>query len=103
MRSGRNTTRHGFLPWVLSVLSALFLLAALSGCQKGLENEAASANPTQTITADLLDVSPREFERQMHVHKLLMSLFSVPKACRIRTYRVEEPAWQMGHCDDGWR
>lgn len=53
MRSGRNTTRHGFLPWVLSVLSALFLLAALSGCQKGLENEAASVNPTQTITADL--------------------------------------------------
>jgi nitrite reductase (NO-forming) len=53
MRPGGNHLRHGSFPRELSVLSALLLLAALAGCQKGLESGSSSAGPQQTVTAEL--------------------------------------------------
>ena len=53
MRSCEKLQRHGFFAWALRALSAVLLLAALSGCQKGTETQSGSMEPQQTITADL--------------------------------------------------
>lgn len=52
MRPGGNLLRRGSFPRELSVLSALLLLAVLSGCQKGLDSS-SSSEPQQTVIADL--------------------------------------------------
>lgn len=53
MRSCEKLQRHGFFAWALLALSAVLLLAALSGCQRGTETQSGSTEPQQTITADL--------------------------------------------------
>lgn len=53
MRSGEQLHRHGFFARAFPALSAVLLLAALSGCQRGTETQSDSTEPQQTITADL--------------------------------------------------
>jgi nitrite reductase (NO-forming) len=56
MRPTGKLQRHGPFRWTLASLSAVLLLAVLSGCQKGTESGASSAAfaaPSQIITADL--------------------------------------------------
>lgn len=80
MRSCGNLDRHGSSAWALPALSAVLLLAALMGCQRGTETQPDASEPQQTVTAALTyapNVPPAA--RRMSPARVIVNLVSEEK------------------------